>query len=214
MKSFLSGSNESLALKAFTNLAKALAPHVNRKAIIARSPEARLTRRLFDADKVVKVFLPNFAGQFYLSTQDTWEWNSRYWEQRALFTADDDLSTGLQYARHAVAIENHPFALTTLGKLLLRRMESAPMERDAAFNEAFQKLSRAIDDEEERARITVHPFLTVFAGTSRFLELNGTLSAKQRAALQGYLLQAPTRFRGDPGIQATCQRLDEQINWS
>jgi hypothetical protein len=73
---------------AFKGLAGALAPHVNRKAVMRRSPEARLAGRLFDADKVVKTLLGSSAEDFYVCVQKLWEWNSRYWEQRALLKAE------------------------------------------------------------------------------------------------------------------------------
>lgn len=75
-----------------------------------RSPEARLAGRIFDADKIVKPLLGSAAEDFYVSVQKQWEWNSRYWEQRALLAADTDLHIALQYARYAVAIEFHPFS--------------------------------------------------------------------------------------------------------
>ena len=92
-----------------------------------RSPEARLAGRLFDGDKIVKPLLDSAAEQFYVESQKLWEWNSRYWEQRALLKADSDLVTALRYAKQAVAIENHPFPLTTLAKLLLKTIEAEPI---------------------------------------------------------------------------------------
>lgn len=107
---------KDLLFDAFRGLAGALAPYVNRKAVMKKSPEARLTGRLFDADKVVKPLLgPTNAEGFYISVREQWEWNSRYWEQRALLKAESDLATSIQFARHAVAIEHHSFPLTTLG---------------------------------------------------------------------------------------------------
>ena len=59
------------------------------------------------------------------------------WEQRALLIVGEDVETGVQYARHAVAIERHPFTLTTLGQVLLRRSERGGVERKPLFDEAF-----------------------------------------------------------------------------
>lgn len=135
-----------------------------------------------------------------------------YWEQRALFTADLDLDMALQYARHAVAIERHPFSLTTLGKLLLMQMEIKPDIRDTAFHEAFDRLQSAIRSEADSARVTLHPFLTLFTGTSRYIDLGGTILTSELSPLRTYLLDAPTRFRGDPMIENARIRLDEQLN--
>lgn len=196
---------------AFKGLARALAPHVNRKAVMRRSPEARLAGRLFDADKVVKPLLGSSAEEFYVSVQKLWEWNSRYWEQRALLKAESDLATGLQFARHAVAIEKHPFPLTTLGKLLLRAMESSPSGRSSVFDEAFEILSDAIESAVQRSRISVHPFGTLLKGAARYLEIGGVLSSEQRTTLNEYRTEARSRFSGDSMIEEALRRLDADI---
>jgi len=152
--------------------------------------------------------LGSAAEEFYASVQKHWEWNSRYWEQRALLIADTDLTTALQYARHAVAIEQHPFPLTTLSKILLRRMEVIPEERDAMFAEAFDKLTIAIEQEVEHSRISVHPFSTLLTGASRYLELGGKLTQRQQNAFGGYANEARYRFTDDPMIAAAQRRLD------
>ena len=76
----------------FTKLANGIAPRVNRKAIRMRTPEARLAGRLFDADKIVAPLLRAHSEDFYVAAKDAWEWNSRYWEQRALLIADCDIN--------------------------------------------------------------------------------------------------------------------------
>jgi tetratricopeptide (TPR) repeat protein len=193
-------------MEAFQLLSRAIAPHVNRKAIMRRSPESRLAGRLFDFDTVVKPLLEEQAEEFYLSVQKQWEWNSRYWEQRALLIADRDLDTALRYARHAVAIEEHPFPLTTLSKLILKSMEIRE-NRDRAYGEAFDYLTKAIEIEARRQRIRVHPFATLLSGTARYLELGGELSLEQGGRIDSYAEEAETRFANDPAIGAALRRL-------
>jgi hypothetical protein len=204
--------DRKVLLTVFARLASALAPHVNRKAIMRRSPEARLAGRLFDSDKITRPFLGDTAEEFYISVQRDWEWNSRYWEQRALLQAESDLSKAIQFARHAVAIEAHPFPLTTLSKLLLKKMEQVQDERVATFGEAFEKLSKAIENEAIRSRISVHPFTTLLAGAARYLEIGGTLTLAQRATLLGYTAEARSRFPGDPQVEAAQRRLDSLMS--
>jgi hypothetical protein len=198
-------SNPSLMV-AFQRLSRAISPHVNRKAVMRRSPEARLARRLFDFDTVVKPLLGSFAEEFYISVQKQWEWNSRYWEQRALLLADIDLDMALQYARHAVAIEKHPFPLTTLGKLLLKQMEVG-QNRDRAFAEALQHLGEAINIEAHRKRTTVHPFATLLSGTARFIELGGELAFEQGEQIDRYADEAERRYGSDAVVAAAMRRL-------
>jgi len=196
----------------FTSLAIALAPQVNRRAIMKRSPEARLVGRLLDYDKVVYPILgPAAAEEFYISIQPYWEWNSRYWEQRALLTAENDLPTALQYSRHAVAIEYHQYPLTTLGKLLIRQMQTVPSQRDSAYEEAFITLSSAIDLEAKRRRVTVHPYSTLFLGTLSFFELGGVLTYGKQIKVADYLLEARRFFPNDPRIDETIERLHRTI---
>ena len=122
---------------------------------------------------------PTNAEGFYISVREQWEWNSRYWEQRALLKAESDLATSIQFARHAVAIEHHSFPLTTLGKVLIRAMEASADERTFYFDEAFDALAAAIRGELERSRISVHPFSTLLYGAARYLELGRPLSGDQ-----------------------------------
>ena len=183
-------------LCAFQAIARGLAPHVNRRAMMLRSPEARLAGRLFDADKIVKPLLGQNAEPFYISCQEQWRWNSRYWEQRTLLIADADLDTAVRYARHAIAIEWGPFPLTTLGKLLLRQMEHTQPPDEALFNEAFDNLATAIRKEDYRSRIRIHPYVTLFAGASRFVEGGGSLTSYRVSALRGFMTSARTISTG------------------
>ena len=200
--------DQATLMTAFRELASALAPHVNRKAVKRKSPEARLAGRLFDSDAIVRPLLGSAAEEFYVSVQKTWEWNSRYWEQRALLSAETDLRIALQYARHAVAVERHQFPLTTLGKILIATMEAAQGNRRDLFNEAFSVLSEAINMEAQYWRITVHPFSIMFNGVARYLELGGVLTKDQRIRITNYVQDATYRFRGDSLIENLVQRLD------
>jgi hypothetical protein len=204
--------NPEELVKAFDGLAASLAPHVNRRAIMRRSPEARLSGRLFDADKVVTPMLNDRAEGFYLAAQPLWEWNSRYWEQRALLKADSDINQALSFARHAVAIEEHPYPLTTLGKLLLRSMESEDAGKSSRFHEAFDVLTKAIEGEARRSRVTVHPFGTIFSGAARHIELGGMLTTEQGHKLRGYLAEARDRFGKDPMVRSAAGRLESCLN--
>lgn len=203
------GKDQQCLFDAFKGIAAGLAPHVNRAAIRMRTPEARLAGRLLDADKIVKPLLGARAHQLYEWCNKDWAWNSRYWEQRALLAADSDLTTALQYARHAVAIELHPFTLTTLGKLLFRQMEQLdPGAQKSVFDEAFEKLTNAIEREGYRSRITVHPFTTLLGGTARYVELGGLLAPAQKERLNAHMGDAEYYFGRDPLVQKWLSRLD------
>jgi len=97
---FASEQAPQVILDAFVRLAGVLAPYVNRAAIVRRSSEALIARRLFDADRIVKPFLQNRAELFYAEVQQQWRWNSRYWEQCALLAADSDMDIANDRQEH------------------------------------------------------------------------------------------------------------------
>jgi hypothetical protein len=193
----------------FKNLATSLAPHINRGTIKKRTPESRLVRRLFDADKVVRPLLGWAAERFYLDIAEDWQWNSRYWEQRALLVLDTRPDDALSYARHAVAVERHPLPLTTLGKVLIAQMTSSPSLLTAYFTEAFETLSEAINSEYKQSRVTIHPYFTLFAGAARFLEQGGSLTREQRARLLLHLSSSEREFPHDPILRSHEQQVKQ-----
>lgn len=197
---------------AFLGIALGLAPYVNRKAIMMRTPEARLAGRLLDSDKIVRPMLGSRADELYEMCKKEWAWNSRYWEQRALLVAGKDLMTALQYARHAVAIERHPFTLTTLSKLLFKQIEQLNQSSENyVFAEAFDSLTDAIRVEGYRSRVAVHPFSVLLNGTARYIELGGQLSQAQRNILNGHMADAEYYFSRDPVVAQCLERLDNLL---
>ena len=81
-----------------------------------------------------------------------------------------DINTAIRYARHAVAIEEHPFTWTTLSSLLLKKIDFEPSLRDLLFKEAFELLDKNFkrqDDDDWRAN--PHPYVTLFRGTCKFI---------------------------------------------
>ena len=203
--------DQQCVFDAFKGVAFGLAPYVNRNTIKMRTPEARLAGRLLDADKIVKPMLGERANELYETCKKDWAWNSRYWEQRALLISETDLSTALQYARHAVAIESHPFTLTTLGKLLFLQMMQPGQSVEELFYEAFEKLTTAIEVEGYRSRITVHPFSCLLRGTVQYIELGGKLNQAQENKLNGHMGNAQYNFGNDPLIAQLLERLEDLL---
>lgn len=202
-----------LMLATFVKLAEEIGPWVNRQTIIARAPEPRLSGRLFDFDSVVSKFLGPNAKKFYDRVKPAWEWNSRYWEQVALLNLArhltsnnakekmDYLDDAVTHARHAVAVEHHPFPLTTLGKVLLNHMAAPGMPMKKSFDEAFERLSEAIALEERRNRVAAQPYGVVFSGVVNYLVAGGELTHQQHGRLREILGKAATRLASDREMQ-------------
>ncbi len=208
----MSREHPDTLFRVFVQLAQAVAPQVTRTTIMDKTPEAKLAQRLFDADGVIRPLLGNNGARFYDELRNICAWNSRYWEQRALFTADDDLQTAIQYARHAVAIEQHPYTYTTLAKLLLRAMRLPGSNREYLFEEAYSKLCSAIDHEQQYSRVSIHPFVTLFTGTGAFLEFGGVLGAKKLQQLRTHLNFATFRYRRDNDLQNAAARVERLLS--
>jgi hypothetical protein len=190
--------DKDLFYDAYKRLALGLAHYVNRQAILMRTPEARLSRRLLDGDKMVRPLLNERAQELYAACQSAWAWNSRFWEQRALLTADFDLNTALHYAKHAVALQKHPFTYTTLGSILLKQMRSADAGGIVSiFKDAFDNLLEAIRIEGYYSRITIHPYNTLFSGTRQYILQGGMLSEAQNRELRQLIGVASSRFDKD-----------------
>jgi hypothetical protein len=201
-----------ILLEVFCKLGDALAPYVNRRAIINQTPEARLAGRLFDSDKVVRPMLGDASEKFYAEVKESWVWNSRYWEQRALLIQQRDLNTAIQYARHAIAIDPHPYPWTTLANLLVKKMDVESGARDSLFNEAYDLLVNALAEETTRTRkVGPHAFIGLFHAASKVTELGGQLSSRQKQAVDVWMSDAKHRFSRDPKVQAAITRLESLL---
>lgn len=205
--------------KAFDHLALGLAPFVNRKTIRARSPEARLAGRLFDYDDIVERFLGDKSEDFYMRTREAWRWNSRFWEQAALLMLEKSVRCGdseeskeyleesLQRARYSVAIENHPFGLTTLGRVLMSLAQRTAETGSQSFEEALECLRKAIDLEKRNGRITQHPYSTIIYGAGEYLSAGGTLTSVQKHEVRQAAEHVRQRWKDEKDIKDSADRL-------
>ncbi len=205
--------------KTFKRLATAIAPWVNRDAIKRRSAEARLAGRLFDYEEVIKRFLGHDAEQFYSDVKSAWQWNSRYWEQIALFNISRYRATGdyqfldksIQHARHAVAVEKHAFTLTTLARMLMEQMRDKRYDINVAFSEAVDLLEEAISNEYRRGRASVHAYVNLFRGATEYIELGGELTDDHYDRISKKIRDAKEYFPRDRELRDIRRRLEDLI---
>lgn len=196
-------SKEKLLLQnIYIKIVQNIARSVNRKTIIKRTPESKLMARMLDADKNVKYFFGNDSEKFMVEIQNVCEWNSRYWEQRALGVVDKDIDTAIEYAKHAVSIEYHPYPLTTLGKILFRKMENtAENEKTNYCIQALNNCLSAMKEESKRHIESIHPLITLIAGMQSYMK-----------NFDGKLLPYDLKKRIYAGIDMYEQEIDLSIN--
>jgi hypothetical protein len=206
----------------YTAIGSNLAAYVNRSAIHKRTPEARLSGRLFDYDEVVSQFIGSKSEAFYLQMKSFWDWNSRYWEQFALLKLDkfiqsnradrlDQLAQAISHAKHAIQLERHPLGLTTLGRIVFEEMRQVPDRFQTAFDEAFGYLNEAMNLEGRMNRIAIHPYTTMFSGTNHYLKQSGALSSKQLELLQSHMDAAEALFSYDHGLLNLTKELRQRV---
>jgi hypothetical protein len=215
--------NREYLTNLFVELANEVAPRVNRRAIQRRTAEARLAGRLFDYDQVVNGYLGERSAAFYAGTRAAWQWNSRYWEQVALMRLSqyhsspssgegkEALTEAVRHARHAVSIEHHPLPLTTLGKILLAQIGEQGISATATYEEAFGRLTAAINLERLWARINVHPFISLFRGTRTYIESGGSLTGHQAEQLRNLVRDAGLQFPADRDVQAAIAEMPADL---
>ena len=103
-------------------LALQLAPLVNPEAIRNRALAYRIAKNVLDAD-VTKRWMGNDVVQWYSELEDSYAWNARYWEQRALASMGvDRLSEARSFAEKAVSVRRDGFTLTTLANVILHQL--------------------------------------------------------------------------------------------
>lgn len=154
-------------------LAKALAQHVDVASIVGNTRNYRLARRVMNHDVIIELLGLEVADSWYEDIRVEYDWNGRYWDQRALLAVDrKDFPPARSYAEKSVEIDAHPFALNTLGTVLMHVAEN---QRDAdELLAAVRYLERSRDDARRREFFTdQHPAVTFFSGMLRFAERYG-----------------------------------------
>lgn len=150
---------------AMQDVLTALAPHLDVPAIRRATRPFRLVRRLLDEENVMRLLGGDIGRQLYDSLQPTYDWNARYWDQRALFeSALDDHERARSYAEHALQINRHPLSLNTLGTILGR---IAVRDGDPeVLREAIRMLEDGRDYRQWDA--SEHPYVTFFTTIIRY----------------------------------------------
>ena len=151
--------------EALRRLLGALAPHIDVQAIRNQTRPYRLLRVLMDQASVTRLIGTEYGRTLYELMQDAYDWNGRYWDQRALFESElGNHAQARSYAEHSLRIHRHPFAFNTLGTVLGRiAVQNGDSE---TLREAIKNLQYARD--ERRWQASEHPYVTFFTTIIRF----------------------------------------------
>ena len=194
------------------DLANLLSPFVTRNTIKQRTAEARLAGRLFDADGVLADLLRGEMIVFYEKTYDRWKWNSRYWEQRALFISTSDRSLAVRHARHAVSIERHPFPMTTLAKILFSSSTDSDPPRSDQFNEAFSLMEDALRIESKCDREkTTKAYHAILEGTWNYINNGGGISHQQKKSIRKVIAETKFYFPNNEYTYSLAENIDKHL---
>lgn len=185
-----------------------LAPFVTRHTIKQRTPEARFAGRLFDADGVMPDILGDRYDAFYELTHESWKWNSRYWEQRALWVGAKDRALSIQHARHAVSIERHPFPMTTLANVLFAAISESTPPKLAYCAEALDLMEETLRIESgwERGR-TRKAYRVLIDGVAGFMRAGGNLNRRQSSFVERAANEACQIFPSEDDIYKRAEQI-------
>ena len=159
---------EKLAIA--TQIAEALSPHVSPSAIASSTVEYRIARSLMGNAFVMKLATPQDGLDFYAALEPAYDWNARFWEQRALAAADlGRYEEAFSWAKQGVGRRADSYTLNTVGVVLMRRAlneASSNFWPAESFETAERALAEARDLEGSQAE---YPYEAFFNYVPRLL---------------------------------------------
>lgn len=117
-------------------------------------------------------------------------------------TQSENIETAIQYARHAVAIEAHPFPWTTLASLLSRKLEGLNNGLTLIYDEIYDLLFQVFRHEASSKswRPTPHPYVSLFKATKNYLDKGGKLPPKKQDWIKGQIIKSQDLFKRDTNL--------------
>lgn len=151
-------------------LLRALAPYVNQNTIRQKTLAYRIARELMDADIVMGWIGGDLCKHVYEELSSEYNWNARFWEQRALMEAHlKNFSAARSYSEEAVHLRTDAFSLTTLGRILMemaiKYYQPGTSESISTFWEGVSQLNDARKKYNARS---AHPYITFLRYTLDF----------------------------------------------
>ena len=130
-----------------------------------------------------------------------------------MLTQAENIDLAIQYARHAVAIEEHPFPWTTLASLLSKKLEQTSVGVDAIYGEIYEILNQVVRHETTTKawRPTPHPYATLFHATNILISKGGKIPPKKRDWILQKIEFCSKVFSRDKMLNEAAERIRASI---
>jgi hypothetical protein len=152
-----------------------LAPLISERSLRQRTYPVLIVRQLMDKDSVTSMSASiQDARKWYETLQNDFDWNGRYWEQRALLESDAGVhEKAYSYAKKSIDVHRHAFSLNTLGRVRLKASVDPDVNVDIAFDyflDGVASLSESVAHAQGFDELHEHPFMTFFSYVVEFSE--------------------------------------------
>ena len=162
-------------------LAVALAPHIDQTAMRLGTREHRIVRHLMDHRNVARYSGRESGSGWYNGLLQYYDWNGRYWDQRALFESRyGHHEMARSYAERSIQVHRHSFGYNTLGTVLLRMALDQRLVDE--LYEGIENLDTSRRFREWEAR--EHPYTAFFTYLIQYAERWGLYEIPQQTRNQ------------------------------
>lgn len=165
--------NDKERFELVKNLSISLAPHISITAIKQKTLYYRIIRELMNARIMIDWLGYPLAQKYYDDLLPYYDWDARYWEQRALAEARmEHLDKAMSYAETALSRNRDFLTLNTLGTILLRISTSKEFsDAEGAIDSYWKGIGYLRESAELAKDIFPHPFTSYFTHTLRYVEV-------------------------------------------
>lgn len=155
-------------------LAIHLSPHISISAIQQKTLYYRIIKELMDERIILDRLDHELAHRFYADLRPYYDWDARYWEQRALAESRmGHLQPAMSYAETAVDRNRDTFTLNTLGTILLRTASSLDYSGAAGTRDLYWKGVDSLHESLDVGHgLFPHPYTTFFTHTLSYVQLH------------------------------------------
>jgi len=156
------------------SLAIHLSPHISISAIQQKTLYYRIIKELMDERIILDWLDYELAQKFYADLRPYYDWDARYWEQRALAESRmNHLEPAMSYAETAVNRNCDPFTLNTLGTILLRTAGNPEYSGAAGTLDLYWKGVSSLHESLDIGQGQFpHPYTTFFTHTLSYAQLH------------------------------------------